>query len=61
MLNCPSCGAESAEMIECDACKAIGCVKCVTKYNKQWVCGECRNKPYYSESAPESGLAALFG
>jgi hypothetical protein len=58
-LKCPRCNAATTELIECEICKTIGCIKCITKYNKQWICGNCRSRE--TSQSPESALAAMFG
>jgi len=64
-INCPRCGASTVELIECESCKNIGCVKCITKRNRQWVCGDCKNGTQYSSQSSsqsaESALASMFG
>ena len=61
-LKCPRCNAATTELIECEFCKTIGCIKCITKYNKQWVCGSCKSGEQYTPSqSPESALASMFG
>lgn len=58
-LKCPRCKAVTVELIECESCKIIGCVKCITKRNKQWVCGNC--KTGMQTTTAESSLSAMFG
>lgn len=61
-IVCPRCGKQSDELIECDSCKTVGCVRCITKYNKQWICNDCKSgRPAASAQTPESALAAMFG
>jgi len=71
-INCPRCGLQATEMVECEGCNIIGCVRCITKHNGRWMCGGCRNGTQYSaqqygsreakdEQSPESALAAMFG
>lgn len=60
-LRCPRCNSITKELIECDSCKVIGCIKCIAKYNKQWMCGNCKSGKPYSASTPESAIASMFG
>ncbi len=64
-ISCPRCGASAQELIECEGCKSIGCVKCIAKRNKQWVCGDCKDGTQYgsqpSSQSAESALASMFG
>jgi len=62
---------QTREMIECESCKTIGCVRCITKRGGQWLCGDCRDGRQANqyvvlgekqdEQSPESALAAMFG
>jgi len=62
-IVCPRCGKQSDELIECESCKIIGCIRCITKSNKQWICSDCKNGKVSvgSTQTPESALAAMFG
>ena len=42
-FNCPRCGTASKEFLECDICKVVGCVRCITKRAGGWVCEKCRS------------------
>jgi hypothetical protein len=62
---------QTGEMVECESCNTIGCVRCITKIGGRWLCGSCRSGNQYNsyeerggvktESSPESALAAMFG
>lgn len=58
-LKCPRCKAITIELVECESCKTIGCVKCITKHNRQWICNDCKSGT--RSPAPESVLSAMFG
>jgi len=58
-LKCPRCGATTSELLECDVCKTIGCIKCIIKHSRQWVCDKCKDSGY--AESPESALSAMFG
>lgn len=64
-IKCPRCGVSITELVECEICKTIGCIRCITKYNKQWICGDCKNGTQYSSQSSsqsaESALASMFG
>lgn len=63
-MKCPRCNSVTRELIVCDSCQTVGCIKCITKYSKQWICGECKSGGRYSSqesSSPESALASMFG
>lgn len=61
-IVCPRCRRQSDELIECESCGTIGCVRCITKHNKQWICNDCKNgRSPVSSSTPESALASMFG
>lgn len=60
-IRCPRCNFQTSELIECDSCKTIGCIRCITKYNKQWICGNCKSGSQYSSNSPESALSSMFG
>ena len=47
-LKCPRCGFAAPELIECESCKIIGCIKCITKKSDRWICEKCRDytSPY---------------
>jgi len=40
-LICPRCGSKSNELIECDSCGTIGCIRCVKKSYGKWICFKC--------------------
>ena len=71
-LLCPRCGSRSNELIECDNCGTIGCVRCIRKKYGKWVCFKCEEpekKYYYKEETSEAkkeddvsnAFSAMFG
>lgn len=62
-LKCPRCNSLVAELIECDSCNTIGCIKCVRKYNKQWVCDGCKSSNKYLQETVKASenLFSMFG
>ncbi|MBS3055320.1 MAG: hypothetical protein J4452_02405 [Candidatus Aenigmarchaeota archaeon] len=60
-IKCPRCDSQSKELIECESCKKIGCVKCITQRSKQWLCGDCRLGNTYQPTNDPSPLSAIFG
>lgn len=63
-LNCPRCGIQARELVGCDVCSNIGCVRCITKYNKKWVCEKCRSGQYVQseqEIDVASAVSSMFG
>lgn len=60
-IKCPRCGSSSNELIECESCKKIGCVKCIIQKNKKWVCGDCSSGNTYQQASDPSPLSAIFG
>ena len=40
-LICPRCNSKSNELIECDSCGTIGCIRCMKKSYGKWVCFKC--------------------
>ena len=72
-LFCPRCRSKVNELIECENCGTIGCIKCVKKSYGKWVCFKCETPvqtetPYYetkSEPAKEEevsdAFSAMFG
>ncbi|MGC8812180.1 MAG: hypothetical protein ACP5O8_01165 [Candidatus Aenigmatarchaeota archaeon] len=57
-MICPRCSNETRELVACDRCKEIGCVRCIVKKGKEWLCDRCRKE---EKQEPESVLASLFG
>jgi len=58
------------ELMECDNCETIGCMRCMKKSYGKWVCHKCEEperKYYYPEIKPESedevsdAFSAMFG
>jgi len=47
-LVCPRCHSKSNELIECDYCGAIGCIRCIRKSYGKWICFKCE-APKYEE------------
>lgn len=70
-LVCPRCSSRINELMECDNCGTIGCIKCMKKSYGKWVCFRCEvpERTYYYEttSQPEkedeatNAFAAMFG
>ncbi len=58
-VECPRCGTEAVELIVCEICNKVGCTRCITKQNKQWVCNKCKSG--YTAPSPESILSTMFG
>ncbi len=40
-LVCPRCQSKVNELVECDNCGTIGCIRCVKKSYGKWVCFKC--------------------
>ena len=40
-LVCPRCQSKVNELIECDNCGSIGCIRCVKKSYGKWICFKC--------------------
>ncbi len=38
---CPRCQSKVNELIECDNCGTIGCIRCIKKSYGKWVCFKC--------------------
>ena len=66
-IVCPRCGSKSNELIECDNCGAIGCIRCVRKSYGNWICHNCEapERKYYSEvrkgKEVSNAFSAMFG
>jgi len=66
-LVCPRCGSKSNELIECDNCGTIGCIRCMRKSYGNWICFKCEEpeKKYYPEVREEkevsNAFSAMFG
>jgi hypothetical protein len=69
-LLCPRCGSRSNELLECENCGTIGCIRCVQKKHGKWVCFKCEEpekKYYYSdldntkEDEVTNAFSAMFG
>jgi hypothetical protein len=62
-LICPRCGSRSNELMECDACSAIGCIRCMKKSYGKWICYKCevpeRRYPVFEETS--NAFSAMFG
>ena len=43
-LQCPSCNNFVTELVACDSCETVGCIRCVIRTNKQWLCHTCKDK-----------------
>ena len=53
-LICPRCGSKSNELMECDNCGTIGCIRCMRKSYGKWICHRCETPRYYTEPEKES-------
>ena len=70
-LVCPRCSSRSNELMECDNCGTIGCIRCMKKSYGKWVCHKCEEpeKRYYYPEVDESkqeedvsnAFSAMFG
>lgn len=69
-IYCPNCNSISTELLACDSCQIVGCVRCVTKLNKQWLCHNCKTgKPIEDKPVEKreelkkesSDLFSMFG
>jgi hypothetical protein len=66
-LVCPRCGTKGNELIECDNCGAIGCIRCMRKRYGNWVCHKCEvpeREYHYPEEREEKisdAFSAMFG
>jgi len=58
MIDCPNCRSRVRELVACDICEKIGCIKCITRFEKKWTCRECASGEVKTE---ESGLWDMFG
>lgn len=58
-LKCPNCGNLVTELLSCENCKAIGCIRCIVKSGKQWICSNCKNQ--ITTEPTEAGLFSMFG
>lgn len=55
--------------MECDACGAIGCMRCIRKSYGNWICFKCEEpeRKYYSEVEERkeeevtNAFSAMFG
>ena len=61
-LVCPRCGSKSNELIECDNCGTIGCVRCIRKSYGKWICHKCEEpeRKYYPEVREEKEVSDAF-
>lgn len=60
-MNCPNCNSPAGELLVCDRCNSVGCVRCVIKKGKEWVCEKCKSGVVVAEANPESALGYMFG
>jgi len=68
-LVCPRCSSKVDELIECDNCGTIGCIRCMKKSYGKWVCHKCEEpeRYYYPETESKSedevsdAFSAMFG
>lgn len=50
-IKCPNCSKFVAELLVCDSCKAVGCVRCIGRFNQKWICYDCKaRKPEEKEN-----------
>jgi methionyl-tRNA synthetase len=40
-LVCPRCQSKVNELVECDNCGTIGCIRCIKKSYGKWICFKC--------------------
>ncbi len=57
-LKCPNCSSEIIELMSCDSCKTIGCIRCISRSSKQWLCHNC--KAGNMEIVPKEAGGDLF-
>jgi hypothetical protein len=70
-IYCPNCNSISTELLACDSCETVGCIRCVIKFNKQFLCHNCKSgRPKENEKTVEknqemkkeaSDLFSMFG
>jgi len=69
-LVCPRCSSKVNELIECDNCGAIGCMRCMKKSYGKWICHKCEEpeRRYYyperesrTEDEVSNAFSAMFG
>ena len=69
-LVCPRCASKVNELMECDSCRTIGCIRCMKKSYGKWVCHKCEEpeKEYYyteteskSEDEASNAFSSMFG
>jgi hypothetical protein len=63
MISCPSCGSAVTELVACDTCNRVGCVRCVVRSGKQWTCNECKTgiRTVETKAKNADGLFSMFG
>ncbi len=54
-IFCPNCKSKAKELIECENCNKIGCIKCFLKVKGKWLCESCRKG-----EAKEASLFSMF-
>lgn len=55
-VRCPYCKNITNELMSCDNCNKIGCVRCIIKHSNQWLCVDCRKI-----SSNQSAFPKWFG
>jgi methionyl-tRNA synthetase len=68
-LVCPKCSSKVNELMECDNCGTIGCIRCMKKSYGKWVCHKCEEpeKYYYPETESKAedevsdAFSSMFG
>jgi len=61
-VKCPICSNLVTELLSCDNCQAIGCIRCIVRFGKQSVCHNCKSEKRIegSKEAGETGLFSMF-
>ncbi|HLC59735.1 MAG TPA: hypothetical protein VJH34_04395 [archaeon] len=60
IIPCPSCKTKTREILACDNCNKLACVRCTSKKSKQRLCLDCKKGNYYTASnqtTPQSGTS----
>ena len=61
-VKCPICNNLVTELLSCDNCQAIGCIRCVVKFGKQLLCHNCKSGRVVEgpKGTGETGLFSMF-
>lgn len=60
-LECPRCKSRVRELMDCDNCGTIGCMRCMKKSYGKWVCYSCEEpERYYPEMSEEKDVSDAF-